>query len=242
MRSTKAIFGAWEWSETEAVAAFFGDERPGYFVDVGANEPEERSQTWHLEKRGWTGVLIEPQPAPAARLREARRAKVYEVACSTPRNAGNTMRLHLAGIHSSLDPNLNISTVTPHGAIDVPVTTLDRVLSDAKAPVPIDFLSIDVEGHEVEVLEGFDIGRWRPRLIYVEDLVMDLRLHRHLTARGYKWVRRIDINSWYVPTENPLKVSAIGRLQFLRKYYLSTPFRHLREAVRRLRHRAARRP
>jgi FkbM family methyltransferase len=237
----KAIYGAWEWSETEAVATFFGEARSGYFVEVGANEPEERSQTWHLERRGWTGALVEPQPALAARLREARTAKVYEVACSAPRNTGSTMRLHLAGVHSSLDPNLNISTITPHGAIDVPVTTLDQVLSDAQAPVPIDFLSIDVEGHEVEVLEGFDIARWRPRLIYVEDLVMDLRLHRHLTARGYKWVRRIDINSWYVPAHNPMGVSPIGRLQFVRKYYLGTPFRHLRESVRRIRHRGAQR-
>ena len=62
-----------------------------------------------------------------------------------------------------------------------------------------------------------------------------------LTARGYKWVRRIDINSWYVPPDNPMSVSPIGRLQFLRKYYLGTPFRHLREAVRRVRHRTAQR-
>jgi hypothetical protein len=38
------------------IAAFFGG-RQGYFVEVGANEPRERSQTWHLEQAGWTGVL-----------------------------------------------------------------------------------------------------------------------------------------------------------------------------------------
>jgi hypothetical protein len=43
------------------VGAFFGDIK-GYFVEVGAKEPRERSQTWFLEQAGWTGVLVEPQP------------------------------------------------------------------------------------------------------------------------------------------------------------------------------------
>ena len=76
--------------EMRLVAAFFrGNE--GYFVEVGANDPHERSQTWHLEQAGWTGVLIEPQPDLAARLREARKAKVFAVACSSPGNSGRQM-------------------------------------------------------------------------------------------------------------------------------------------------------
>ena len=43
------------------VAAFFGDIK-GFFVEVGANDARERSQTWHLEQAGWTGLLMEPQP------------------------------------------------------------------------------------------------------------------------------------------------------------------------------------
>ena len=45
--------------EMRLVAEFFGDTK-GYFVEVGANDPRERSQTWHLEQNGWTGILIEP--------------------------------------------------------------------------------------------------------------------------------------------------------------------------------------
>jgi FkbM family methyltransferase len=47
-------------------------------------------------------------------------------------------------------------------AIDVKVRTLDEVLSEAKAQVPIDLMSVDVEGHELEVLSGFDFERWQP--------------------------------------------------------------------------------
>jgi len=214
---------------------FFGHARTGYFVEVGANDPEQWSQTFHLERLGWSGIVVEPQPELAAALRERRRAKVCAVACSSPENAGKSMTLHLAGIHSSFDPLLKVAAVRPAGTIDVPLTTLDRILSDSAAPAPLDFLAIDVEGHEIEVLRGFDFARWRPRLLLVEDLVLDLRLHRYIVARGYKWVRRTDINSWYVPADSTMRVSALGRWEFFRKYYLGTPFRRTREAMRRLR-------
>jgi FkbM family methyltransferase len=216
---------------------FFGHASTGYFVDVGANAPEKDSQSFHLEQLGWTGVLVEPQPDLAARLREQRSAKVYAVACSAPESAGKTMVLHLAGVYSSFNPNLAVSTVRPEGAIDVPIMTLDAVLADAGAPARIDFLSIDVEGHEIAVLSGFDLARWRPRLILIEDLVLNRDLHRLLASRGYKWVRRTGLNSWYVPADSTMAVSLEGRLQFTRKYYLGVPFRHLREGLRRLRRR-----
>jgi len=114
----------------------------------------------------------------------------------------------------------------------VPVMTLDQVLEDAGAPQPLDFVSIDVEGHDVEVLAGFDLARWRPRLLLIEDVVQSLDLHRHLVARGYRWMRRTGINSWYVPAAAPFRLDLKGRAQFVRKYYLGLPFRMLREKKR----------
>lgn len=221
--------------ESELKEKFLGAERPGFFVEVGANDPKAWSQTWHLEQRGWTGILIEPQPDLAETLRQQRRAKVFAVACSRPENSGKMLTLHLAGIYSSLDPNLAISTVLPADAVEVPIKTLDEVLIDAGAPQPLDFVSIDVEGLEIDVLDGFDLARWRPRLLFVEDLAMSPRLHHYLTGRGYKWVRRTGLNAWYVPAETAFDPGLFGRWQFIRKYYLSLPFRRLREAKRRLR-------
>ena len=214
---------------------FFGHARSGFFVEVGANDPKQWSQTFHLEQLGWRGILVEPQPHLADLARQQRTAQVFAVACSAPENAGKTLTLHLAGIHSSFDPNLKVATVRPEGTIDVPLQPLDAILTEAGAPSPIDFVAVDVEGHEIEVLRGFDFARWRPRLILLEDLVVDLRLHQFMQARGYKWIRRTDINSWYVPVDAAIGVSALGRWQFFRKYYLGTPFRLLRNALRRLR-------
>jgi FkbM family methyltransferase len=219
---------------------FFGYSGSGYFVEVGANDPERWSQSFHLEQMGWSGILVEPQPELADALRQRRTAKVYSVACSSPENAGKRITLHLAGGHSSFDPMLKVATSVPQGTIDVPVRTLDEILTEASAPSPIDFLAVDVEGHEIEVLRGFDVARWRPRLILVEDHALDTRLHRFMRSRGYRWFRRTDVNGWYIPANSPLRVGWLGRWQFFRKHYLGTPFRRIREALRRVRARRKR--
>jgi FkbM family methyltransferase len=221
--------------EAALVRQFFARRERGFFVEVGANEPQARSQTWHLEQAGWNGILIEPQPDLAEQLRQARTAKVFAVACSSPDNAGRTMPLHVAGPLSSLDRGGMAAGASPERIIDVPVRTLDDILTEAQAPSPIDFLSIDVEGHELNVLLGFDIARWQPRLILLEDHVTDLAKHRFLTHAGYRLIRRFDNNGWYVSAGTPASVTLAERWEILRKYYLALPFRMLRNALRRLR-------
>ncbi|MGB6511295.1 MAG: FkbM family methyltransferase, partial [Xanthobacteraceae bacterium] len=120
--------------------------------------------------------------------------------------------------------------------IDVPVRTLDDILEQAGAPAPIDFVSIDVEGHEVEVLSGFDLARWRPRLVLVEDHVTSLATHRCLTRAGYRLIRRTGPNGWYVPRAEAHSIG-LGWWQIARKYYLALPIRMLRDRKRRLRDR-----
>jgi FkbM family methyltransferase len=220
--------------EMRLIAAFFGG-RKGYFVEVGANEPRKRSQTWHLEQAGWTGVLIEPQPELAANLRAQRSAKVFAVACSSPENTGRALPLHVAGPLSSLDRERMAPGAVAETVIDVPVRTLDSVLEEAGSPPGFDFLSIDVEGHEIEVLRGFNIARWRPQLILLEDHVADLSKHRYLNSAGYRIIRRYENNGWYVPRQAADQPGLADRWEILRKYYLALPFRRLRNFFRRLR-------
>jgi FkbM family methyltransferase len=221
-------------SEAGRVAAFFGG-KSGYFVEVGANDPRNLSQTWGLEQAGWTGVLVEPQPELAARLRAERKAKVFAVACSSRENAGRTMPFHVDGALSSLNRERMAPGAQTRAVIEVPVTTLDDVLEQAGAPAGFDFLSIDVEGHEIEVLCGFDLTRWRPRLIMLEDHVPDLSRHNRLVANGYRIIRRYENNGWYVPRNSASTPSLGERWQIWRKYYLALPFRKLRNLSRRLR-------
>ena len=224
-----------EGREQELVREFFGGARSGFFVEVGANRPQQASQTWHLEELGWTGVLIEPQPNLADELARRRSAKVFAVACSAPKHAGTRMRLHVAGALSSLDRHLMAPGAELERIIEVPVRTLDDILIEANAPVPFDFLSVDVEGHELEVLSGFDFARWRPRLILLEDHVGNLAKHRFLKCAGYRLIRRCENNGWYVPRDAAAAVAPGDRWEIVRKYYLALPFRVARNASRWLR-------
>ena len=221
--------------EEELKEEFFSASSIGFFVDVGANEPKRGSQSWHLEQLGWRGVVIEPQPRLARQHKEERRAAVFACVCSSPRNAGKILPFQVSGIHSSLDLNFFVAGMRKEEVIEVPARTLDDILEEAKAPSPIDFLSIDVESHEIEVLTGATLTRWQPRLILIEDLAFNTRLHRYLLSHGYKWIRRTGLNGWYVPQATPFEVSVFGRWQFLRKHYLGTPFRHVRETKRKWR-------
>jgi len=223
-------------AEERLKAEFFGPAR-GFFVDVGANDPQCGSQSWALEQAGWRGVLIEPQPDLAEKLRRNRSARVFAAACSSPGNAGKTMPLYLAGMLSSLDGGLAVTGMRPQGIVEVPIRTLDDMLTEAAAPSPIDFLSIDIEGHEVEALTGFDFARWRPRLILMEDHVTSLAKHRLLLRSGYRLIRRTGLNGWYVPGDVAPKQGFFGWWSIARKYYFALPIRILREKKRRLRDR-----
>jgi len=220
--------------ERQLVRRFFNDT-PGFFVEVGANHPIEGSQSWHLEQRGWRGILVEPLPMLVERLRELRSAKVFAAACSSPKNAGQLLPFYVAGPWSSLDRDAMAPGSCPDELIQVPIRTLDDILVEGSAPHPLDFLSVDVEGHEIEVLRGFDFARWQPRLILLEDHVVNLRKHWFVKSSGYSLVRRTNLNGWYVPANSPVHFGWGDRWQVLRKYYLALPFRVLRNLSRRLR-------
>ena len=198
----------------------------GFFVEVGAFHPVVLSQTWQLEQRGWDDLLIEPIPEHAESLRRERRARVFEVACGGPEQDGTTLPIYVAGGVSSL--RFRRGPPKP-----VSLATLDSLLARANAQ-QVDFLSVDVEGSELDVLAGFSFERYRPSLILLEDFAEGLAKHRFMRARGYRRVRRTGDNSWYVPNEVASPVSLHGRWQLMRKYYLSLPIRWLKRVIRRL--------
>src|SRR5258708_18051909 len=140
------------------------------------------------------------------------------------------MRLHVAGPLSALDRDRMAPGAQPERVIEVPVRTLDAILIEARAPVGFDFLSIDVEGHELEGLSGFDFARWRPRLVLLEDHVGNLSKHRFLRAAGYRLVRRFDNNGSYVPADAPGRLPPHAPWPIVRTYYLALPFRFARNA------------
>ena len=226
-----------EIEEKELVWKFFGQRRAGVFVEVGANDPVAGSQTWLLEQNGWQGVLVEPQSAHYEKLRQRRKnSQVFQVACSGPEMEGE-MDLLLADADgsSTLQKQRDTHGTNFIGTERVKVTTLDKVLQTAGID-KIDFLSLDVEGHEIEVMRGLNFEKFKPSLILIEDGVRDLSKHHFLKARGYKLVKRTSINNWYVPRDCDFQMSSVvEKIKLLRKMYLALPVRKMRLYLRRRR-------
>jgi FkbM family methyltransferase len=221
-----------QWGEDVLVWDYFHRKSRGFFIEVGANDPINLSQTYLLEQNGWEGILVEPQAACCDKLRPVRqRSKVFQAACGAPEQKGK-VKFCVATQHdrSMLATGRPAEEVTFTHTVEVDLMTLDDILAQSGNPTP-DFLSIDVEGGELEVLRGFDFTKHRPALILVEDDVYDLRVHSYLLAKGYKLVKRTGSNNWYVPKEAAFPVSLRDRLRLFRKMYLATPLRKAKRAL-----------
>lgn len=154
----------------------------GFFVEAGAYDGFTQSNTYYFERfRGWRGVLVEPLPDPCERCRRERpNSIVFRCALVPSNHAAPTVTLHDAGLMSLLDgaqkspeadaahcrrgaelQNLSVRS------IEVPARTLSSVLDEAGA-TRIDLLSLDVEGYELQALQGLELERHRPVQILVE--------------------------------------------------------------------------
>lgn len=226
-----------EEREQKLVAAFYGERSSGFFVEVGAHDPRLLSQTWHLEQKGWRGILVEPSPEFAASLRRQRRnSTVVQVACSSPEKRGEAL-FHFAdaAASSGLEKNVDDPTMNYRRSEKVRVVTLDDILRDAGDP-KVDFVSIDVEGTELDVLRGFDLSKHQPSLLLVEDKVNNLKKHFYLKRQRYRLVRRTSLNNWYIPEGASYNMTPWSeKVRLFRKMYLGTPWRRLKLEIKRRR-------
>lgn len=182
----------------------FIDFDGGYFVEVGANDGVAQSNTLYYERcRGWRGILVEPSHANYFKCRASRSpsAKIFCAACVpfgyserfVPMLYANLMSVSELGSTDLADPLEHVESgrkylrphedVVAYGAVPRP---LNDILIEAAAPASIDFFSLDVEGNELQVLEGVDHGRFRFRHLLVECRSLP-RMTRYLEAHGYRY-------------------------------------------------------
>jgi FkbM family methyltransferase len=196
--------------------AFFRGVSRGVFVDVGAAGPDFLSMSAMYRDIGWRVIAVEPNPT----FCEAHRAaghEVHEYACADHDEDGVEFEVvdsHGAfyeGVPVSFESGSSLTIREAYRAvlpaeldvsrIRVNVRRLDSILA-AHAPEVrrIAIISIDVEGWELEVLDGFSLERYRPRVLIVENLFNDSAYGRVLGARGYRLWRNVGPNDVYVPT------------------------------------------
>jgi FkbM family methyltransferase len=182
-------------------------KKGGYFVEFGAADGIIFSNTYFLEKNmGWKGILAEPAKCWHEPLRINRDAHV-EYDCVWT-ETGETLLFNEvnAAILSTIDSysaNDSLRDVRRNGhKYAVPSISLNDLLKKHNAPTTIDFLSIDTEGSEYDILKNFDFDKYRISIISCEHNFQPVRadIYQLLTSKGYerKYEDMSQNDDWYV--------------------------------------------
>ena len=198
-----------QFREEIYIRHFFNDERGGVYLDVGAWYPEKNSTTAYLDRvLGWTGIAIDPLPGLADRWKRSRpRAKFFSYFVGD--RSGMSLPFYLGYGVSSYDEE-HVRALSKMGdqrpkKVDVETITLDDLLA-REGVESIDFMSMDIEGGEPKALAGFDIDRFKPRLVCIEAGRPETKRRRliaaYFDAHGYRRITEYEAPSsdpnWYL--------------------------------------------
>jgi FkbM family methyltransferase len=188
----------------------FAGQQVGTYVDVGGGHPVADNVSFWFYLRGWRGLVVEPQQALADIYAHVR-PRDHTVSCLAGRAEGEAQFHIVDRLHGFS------TTVREHAAgtgrfgtsfktIVRPMRTLAALITDAGLS-SVDFLKIDVEGAEPDVLAGMDFARWRPRVVLVEAVAPGSMAEAwgawepDLLARGYRFAFFDRLNRFYVADE-----------------------------------------
>ena len=184
-------------------------KREGYFVEVGVGNGETLSNTYLLEKQyGWKGILAEPNPEFHQSI-DAKRAAILDRRAVFSQS-GKTLELLLDANEGELSTLVDFdhrdSHVRTGRAVPVKTVTLDELLAEHGAPALIDYISIDTEGSEYEVLRGLDFAKTKVMVFTIElnfDREKMKKIEAVLSKVGYKPVLEeiSEFDSLYVHPE-----------------------------------------
>ena len=180
---------------TEAV---FPGVTGGFFLDVGSGDGVTISNTKALEEKGWTGLCVDPFPTNM----QERTCRVFRDVVFS--RAGETVRFRAAGDLGGIEQTLGRWERETRAAETVAFTTvtLGDILARSGAPALIHFMSLDIEGAELDALQGFPFDRYRLGALDVEHNFEEPKRGRILElmeGHGYTRVHSWQQDDFYLP-------------------------------------------
>lgn len=194
-------------AEDQVIQTLLGKPIPGYYVDVGCYHPVRFSNTFGFYLRGWRGLTIDAN-SDYIDLHKKTRPRDTSVCCAVS-DSEETV------VFTKFSEN-SISTISPEfvkevgNAVSViseekmKTRTLNSLFLEHHVPDEFDFLSIDVEGQDFEVLCSVDLMKYRPRLIVIEMRKFSFEdlssndICCHLAKSGYKLIAYYSINGFFL--------------------------------------------
>ena len=182
------------------VINFFNHKRDGYFVEIGANDGIFLSNTYLLEKSyNWKGICVEPIPEMFEKL-ETNRPESICIKKAIYNESSLILKFNIArdtlfsGLINHVDRHVN--SLQGGNVIDVETISMNDLLLQNNAPNFIEYLSLDTEGSEYEILKTIDYNAYTFGVIHVEHNFIEPRrteMRNFLISKGYIYKRQ---NKW----------------------------------------------
>jgi len=202
-----------QFDEETLIRHFFKDVREGFFVDVGAGDYQANSTTFYLEQHlGWKGIAIDANRARRTSYAQHRpQTKFFHFFVADKSDEETDLFMPLGRLDSASGDRKLVLAADPYEdapskivKIKVRTITLNRLL-DLLQIKTIDFLSMDIEGGEVAALAGFDIKRFKPKLVCIEvnhssHGVIEDYFKRNDYKRIEEYVPLDPVNWYFTPT------------------------------------------
>lgn len=192
--------GADDW-----VLSLFSEGHKGYFVDVGCGDGEYISNTFKLEEHGWNGLCIDAFP----RNFERRNAKVVQALVYSEKDKEVEFCIpqdkDLSGIVDLLGTHKNVVLDTLQERVVCRTSLLQDLLQEHDVPRTIDYMNLDIEGAEYEVLRVFPWNKYDIGCLSVEHNFEEPKatmMHDLLIHHGFMLAKEVKWDSWYVSMEH----------------------------------------
>lgn len=198
-----------QFYEDYILAYALADFGTGFYVDVGANDPNRSNTTRLFYEKGWRGINIEPNVLEYEKIVKFRprdlnyNCGVGDVAGTMTFYRGQGREDQISTFDAKLAESLRRDKGFHLTAVRVPVMTLTSLL--AKQPIPeITFMSVDVEGFETRVIRGLDLSRYRPIVFCIEATKPGTEIPDYaswetmLTRAGYLFAAFDGLNRYHV--------------------------------------------
>jgi len=189
----------------------FRNQKNGFYIDVGCQHPIKNNNTYLLHKRGWSGINIDLDKDNIDLFNVSRISDDnINIAASNRINEVDLFFFHKKSPINTIDKRTSQFQKAKISSIKkIKTNTLNNIIKSSKySNKKIDLLSIDVEGHELPVLEGLDFNKYRPNVIVVEYLdlnvskleIKNLNIENVINSEIYKFLtlkKYILVNSIY---------------------------------------------
>lgn len=191
----------------------------GTYLDIGANHPKVDSITRAFYDRGWSGLLVEPNPEFSEQLRADRPRDIVREALIS--NRPGSKRLHAiagTGLSTMVDAISDRHRAAGHPVVDIEVDAigLSELIDDEDVTGDIHFAIVDTEGSELEVLRSLDFTRHRPWVLVIEATAPNSTTQVHaaweplVVDAGYEFCMFDGISRYYVAREHTELAAALS--------------------------------